>query len=81
MRTHTLQRIEVDVPKGITSEYVIEAIVSVMYGQNKLSLKKAREMLGVTRREFEEKLLYYGISMMGDDAFLDELNNIKKYPA
>jgi len=77
MGTHALQHIEVDVPEGITPEYVKEAIVSMMYSQNKLNFKEAREIIGVTRREFEEDILpKYGITVLGDEDIDLEINEI-----
>jgi len=77
MGTHALQHIEVDVPEGITADYVKEAIVSMMYSQNKLDFKEAREIIGVTRREFEEDILpKYGITVLGDEDIDLEINEI-----
>ncbi len=72
----TLQHLMVDVPQGITAQDVQEAVVAFMYDKNKLDLKEAREIIGATRREFEEDVLpKYGFNVMGDNMD-DEINEI-----
>ena len=77
MSTHTLQHMDIDLPMGITPEYVKETVVAIMYSQNKLDLKSAREIIGVSRREFEENILpKYGVTVLGDDDIDLEINEI-----
>ena len=52
-----LQHIEMDLPINISQEYVKEAVCALLYNQNKIGLKQARELLGISRREFEEDIL------------------------
>ncbi len=53
-------------PQKIDSNYVREALAAVLYYNGKLSEKEAREMIGKTRREFEEEVIpAFGLSMIG----------------
>lgn len=50
-----------------------DAIAVVLYKQGKITPVQAREIMGVTRREFEERLASYGFSMMDEHDFDHEL--------
>ncbi len=77
MNAHALQHMDVDLPIGITPEYVKETVVAIMYSQNKLDLKSAREIMGVSRREFEDDILPKdGVTGLGDDDIDIEINEI-----
>ncbi len=46
--------------------YLREMLISNLYHIGKLSEKEAREILGQSRREFEELLPKFGFSILGD---------------
>lgn len=56
-----------------------DAITVVLYSKGKLTLQEACELMGLTRKEFEELLPEYGIAMMDETMLLDELNARKTY--
>jgi hypothetical protein len=49
-----------------------EAIVAALYGQERLSGRDARTLLGISRREFEEMLGRHGVSV-----FIDTDENVR----
>lgn len=51
---------------GVDKRYLKEMLVANLYHLGKLSEKEAREILGKSRREFEELLPKYGFSVLGD---------------
>ncbi|MFQ5639482.1 MAG: UPF0175 family protein [bacterium] len=51
---------------GVDNLYVREMLIANLYHIGKLSEKEAREILGKTRREFEEVLPKFGFSILGD---------------
>jgi predicted HTH domain antitoxin len=51
---------------GVDKRYLKEALVATLYRNGKLSGKEAREVLGMTRRAFEEMLPRYGFSILVD---------------
>jgi predicted HTH domain antitoxin len=63
-------------PDGIENETVLlrNAIAVVLYKKGRLTLKEARELMELDRREFEECLKEYGFSMMDEDVFNLEIN-------
>ncbi len=79
----------VDVPetfpyKPVTLEdqhLLREGIAMALYHHHKISMKDAIETMGVSRREFEDKLAEYGIPMMTENDYLTEINAAKKYSA
>lgn len=50
-----------------------ESLIFGLYGSNRMSLKEARTLLGISRREFEERLPTFGISMMSGTYFEEEI--------
>ena len=65
-------RISVDIPDTFASKkandrYFKEALVAVLYQIGDISSKEACEVLGVVRREFEEMLPRFGVSILSDD--------------
>ena len=48
-------------------DYLKEALVAMLYHVGKLSGKEAAMALAVTRREFEELLPRFGVSILADD--------------
>ena len=49
------------------NQYYREALVAMLYQAGDLSSKEACEALGVSRREFEEMLPRFRVSIMPDD--------------
>ena len=47
-------------------DYLKEALVATLYNLGKLSEKEACEILGKSRRQFEDLLPKYGFSVLGD---------------
>jgi predicted HTH domain antitoxin len=52
---------------GIDETYAREAFVATLYSNGKLSGREAREILGMSRREFEDMLPRYGFSILVDN--------------
>lgn len=52
--------------KDIDEKYLKEALIATLYANGKLSGKEAREVLGKTRRAFEDMLPKYGFSILVD---------------
>ena len=50
----------------VDQHFLKEALAATLYYTGKLSEKQAREMLGMTRRAFEEILPRYGYSILID---------------
>lgn len=50
----------------IDERYAKEALVAALYGNGKLSGQEAREILGLSRRAFEEMLPRFGFSILVD---------------
>lgn len=55
------------------------AIAVVLYSKGKLTMREARELMGLTRREFEDTLPKYGIAMMDENTLSDELHARETY--
>lgn len=51
---------------GVDERYAKEALIATLYSNGKLSGKEARQILGMTRRTFEEMLPHYGFSILVD---------------
>ena len=51
-----------------------DAIAVVLYSKGKLTMREARELMGLTRREFEETLPTFGIAMMDENSLSEELH-------
>ncbi len=50
----------------VDERYAREALVATLYSNGKVSGREAREILGMTRRTFEEMLPRYGFSILVD---------------
>ena len=50
----------------VNERYLKEALIATLYHNSKVSGKEAREILGMTRRDFEEMLPCYGFSILVD---------------
>jgi predicted HTH domain antitoxin len=53
------------------------AVALVLYKKGKLTMLEAREIMGVSRREFEETLGKFGFSMMDEDEFEREMKTVE----
>ena len=60
--------VSIDIPDdaGVDERFLKEALAATLYYTGKLSAKNARELLGMTRRAFEEMLPRYGYSILID---------------
>ncbi len=54
-----------DIP-GVEPRYLKEALIATLYHTGKLSEKQACQILGMTRRAFEEMLPRFGLSLLVD---------------
>lgn len=63
--------IELDVPASIPADMPADkkawrdGLAVTLYRQGKLTMRQTAELMGITRREFEDRLPEFGISMMG----------------
>jgi len=62
-------KISVELPDitGIDQRYLKEALVATLYSTGKLSEKQARQIVGMTRRAFEDMLYRFGFSVLIDN--------------
>ena len=60
--------VSIDIPDdaGVDERFLKEALAATLYYTGKLSARNARELLGMTRRAFEEMLPRYGYSILVD---------------
>lgn len=62
--------IELDVPASIPADMLADkkawrdGLAVTLYRQGKLTMRQTTELMGITRREFEDRLPEFGISMM-----------------
>lgn len=71
----------IPIPDGIKNnqDLLIGAIAIVSYKKGLISMKQARNFMGLTRREFEEILPDYGFSMMDEKDFKTEIDSIENF--
>ncbi|NER98049.1 MAG: hypothetical protein F6J86_30180 [Symploca sp. SIO1B1] len=50
----------------VDQRYLMEALVAMLYFRGKLSEHQACQTLNINRRDFEEMLPHYGLSILGD---------------
>lgn len=62
----TLELPDIKPLSDINDKYLKEMLVANLYHIGRLSEKEAREILGKSRREFEELLPKFGFSVLGD---------------
>jgi hypothetical protein len=55
-----------EVAPGLDPVFLREALVATLYHIGKLSEQQACQMLGITRRQFEEMLPRFGFSVLVD---------------
>ncbi|WP_263792693.1 UPF0175 family protein [Salinibacter sp.] len=73
-------KVTIDLPDRpdleVDERYAKEALVATLYSNGKLSGHEARQILGMTRRAFEEMLPRYGFSILvdSDENIETELN-------
>ena len=73
-------KVTIDLPDRsdleVDERYAKEALVATLYSNEKLSGHEARQILGMTRRAFEEMLPRYGFSSLvdSDENIETELN-------
>ncbi|OQY56497.1 MAG: hypothetical protein DRR08_25620 [Candidatus Parabeggiatoa sp. nov. 2] len=63
-------KISVELPDDITGvdqRYLKEALVTTLYSTGKLSEKQARQIVGMTRRAFDDMLYRFGFSVLIDN--------------
>jgi len=63
-------KVTIDLPDrfgDIDETYAREALVATLYSNGKLSGREAREILEMSRREFEDMLPRYGFSILVDN--------------
>jgi Uncharacterised protein family (UPF0175) len=61
--------VSLELPDSMVSvdpRYLKEALIAMLYHTGKLSERQAREVLGMTRRAFEEMLPRFGFSALVD---------------
>lgn len=61
-------QVQLELPDSVNvdSDYVKEAVLAVLYSTGKLSAHQACQILAVSRRTFEDRLLRYGFSALVD---------------
>ena len=68
----TATKVTIDLPErlegDVDARYVREALVVTLYSTGKLTGHEARQILGMTRRTFEEMLPRYGFSVLVDSS-------------
>ncbi|MBF0193185.1 MAG: UPF0175 family protein [Magnetococcales bacterium] len=71
----------IPIPQGIDEDpvFIRNALAVVLYKNGRLTLLQARELMGLTRREFEECLPEYGFTMMDDKDLNSEIESIDKF--
>ncbi len=58
----------IDTLADVDSSFLKEMLAANLYHLGRLSEKEAREILGMTRREFEAVLPKFGFSTLGDSS-------------
>ena len=71
----------IPIPAGIENnqDLLRSAVAMVLYKKGVLSMKQARGFMGLTRREFEEKLPEFGFTMMDEEDYQTEVDSIEKF--
>jgi len=69
------------IPSGIdeNQDLIRGAIAVVLYKKGVITMKQARDFMGLTRREFEEKLPEFGFTMMDEDDYQAEIDSIENF--
>lgn len=62
----TLMQMTLELPRQLEARYLKEALAAVLYYNGTLTEKEARQMIGKTRREFEDDIIpRFGLAMIG----------------
>lgn len=71
----------VALPPGVGAEQQLlrEAVAIALYKRDRVSLREAREIVGLNRRQFEEMLGTYGVSMQDEDDLPSILDDIEAF--
>lgn len=76
----------IDIPSSLTlppevhdQRLLRNAIAAVLYHEGKLSPRQAQELMGVSRREFEDYLGHLGFSMLDERDFQDEIDAAARF--
>ena len=85
----TIQRLIIDLPEtahlpaGLENDQdtLREAVAIVLYKQHRLTLREARDLMGVSRRDFEERMAGLGFSMMDERDLQAELDASRQFSA
>lgn len=64
-----------DIPPdlAVDKQALRDAVAVVLYKQGRLTMLQARSIMGLTRREFEEQLVSFGVAMMDVEDLPHEL--------
>jgi molecular chaperone GrpE (heat shock protein) len=62
-------KVSIELPDitGVDQRYLKEALVATRHETGKLSEKQARQIVGMTRRAFEDMLYRFGFSVLVDN--------------
>lgn len=71
----------VPIPAGVedNQDLLRGAVAVTLYKKGVLSMKQARDFMGLSRRGFEEVLPEYGYTMMDEKDFQTEVDSIEKF--
>lgn len=62
----TMMQMTLELPRQLEAQYLKDALAAVLYYNGTLTEKEARQMVGRTRREFEDEIMpRFGLSMIG----------------
>lgn len=70
----------VDLPPDVANDqrYMRDALAAVLYKRGRIGPVQAREMMGLNRREFEDRLADFGFAVMDEDDFDAELAAVRR---
>lgn len=65
----------VDLPPDVTNDKKLlrDGLAALLYHHGRISPSQAREMMGVTRREFEDRLADFGYAVMDETDLAGEI--------
>lgn len=64
---------------GAEQQLLREAIAIALYKRDRVSLREAREIVGMDRRQFEEMLGSYGVAMQDEEDLGPILDDIETF--
>lgn len=70
----------VDLPPDVANDQktMRDALAAVLYKQGRISPTQAREMMGVSRREFEDRLADFGYAVLDEHDLASELETLDR---